>query len=358
MSPVEIPSVMRALVVQEGGVAAIEEVPVPELGDGNLLIKTKAIAINPTDWKHIKHRSKPGVLAGCDFAGEVVKVGPNISPRVSWKVGDRVSGSVHGGTYTDRGSFAEYVKADDVLLWSIPDETSYEDAVTLNVGTGTAVQSLFHPDRLGMVEPPEKVAEGTWVFIYGGSTSVGQNAIQLAHLAGYKVITAASPRSHDITKSLGADAVFDYHDEEIVSKVKNVSGDSIRVALDTFSEGVSQIITVNVIAPAGGKVITILSVSTEAAELRPEVTIASTFFYYVFGTPWMLGDIQMSANLGDQLQVSKFMVEKLPKLIKDGTLKPQKLKLFEGGLEELYKGLEYMMSGQVNAEKVVINLAN
>lgn len=66
----------------------------------------------------------------------------------------------------------------------------------------------------------------------------------------------------------------------------------------------------------------------------------------------------MPANLGDQLQVSKFMIEKLPKLIKDGTLKPQKLKLFEGGLEELHKGLEYMMTGQVNAEKVVIKLTN
>lgn len=61
------------------------------------------------------------------------------------------------------GSFAEYVKADDVLLWSIPDETSYEDAVTLNVGTATVVQAAFHPDRLGLVEPPEKVTEETWV---------------------------------------------------------------------------------------------------------------------------------------------------------------------------------------------------
>jgi len=90
------------------------------------------------------------------------------------------------------------------------------------------LQAFYHPTRLGLVEPPAKISAETWVrsfpsnpqlnisnniipqvFVYGGSTSVGQFAVQLAHLSGYKVATVASPHNHAFVKSLGADAVFD-----------------------------------------------------------------------------------------------------------------------------------------------------
>lgn len=71
------------------------------------------------------------------------------------------------------------------------------------------MQALFHPTRLGLVEPPSKVEKEEWVLVYGGAGSVGQFAVQLAHLAGYKVVTTASPKNHELLKSYGADAVFD-----------------------------------------------------------------------------------------------------------------------------------------------------
>lgn len=58
------------------------------------------------------------------------------------------------------------MKADSDLLWKTPDNTSFEEAVTMNVGTLTAVQALFQPDRLGLVEPPQKVAEEIWVCMF------------------------------------------------------------------------------------------------------------------------------------------------------------------------------------------------
>lgn len=105
----------------------------------------------------------------------------------------------------------------------------YPDVLKLNTPSRfwTAVQGLFHPARLGLVEPPEKVSRETWVFVYGGSSrstlislwgttdlkysqgSVGQFAIQLLHAAGYKVVTVSSKHNFDLCKSLGADAVFD-----------------------------------------------------------------------------------------------------------------------------------------------------
>ena len=77
----------------------------------------------------------------------------------------------------------------------------------------TAFQALYGGKELGLAEhfdsAPPKGTEKTWVFIYGGSTGVGQFGIQLAKLSGYKVVTVASPRNHEFLKGLGADVVFD-----------------------------------------------------------------------------------------------------------------------------------------------------
>lgn len=74
----------------------------------------------------------------------------------------------------------------------------------------TAIQVLYGPRALGLRQPgDESPADGNWLFIYGGSTSVGQYTIQLAKLSGYKVATVASPHNHELVKNLGADVVFD-----------------------------------------------------------------------------------------------------------------------------------------------------
>jgi len=77
----------------------------------------------------------------------------------------------------------------------------------------TAFQALYGAKDLGLTErfdsAPAKGADETWVFIYGGSSGVGQFGIQLAKLSGYKVVTVASPRNHEFLRGLGADAIFD-----------------------------------------------------------------------------------------------------------------------------------------------------
>ena len=74
----------------------------------------------------------------------------------------------------------------------------------------TAIQVLYGPRALRLRQPSdESSADGTWLFICGGSTSVGQYAIQLAKLSGYMVATVASPHNHELVKSLGAGVVFD-----------------------------------------------------------------------------------------------------------------------------------------------------
>ena len=78
-----------------------------------------------TDVVNFKHT---GTISGCDWSGHVVKIGKNVAQHA---VGDHVAGFVHGGTYTDRGAFAEYVKTPAELAWQVPAGLSHEGAATM-----------------------------------------------------------------------------------------------------------------------------------------------------------------------------------------------------------------------------------
>lgn len=86
----------KAVVHKEGGVTELRsDVPLPKLPEGNwVLVKTKAIALNPTDWKGAARTSSPGALSGCDYAGVVEEVSNGVTDL---KVGDRIAGFVRGG---------------------------------------------------------------------------------------------------------------------------------------------------------------------------------------------------------------------------------------------------------------------
>ena len=100
------------------------------------------------------------------------------------------------------------------------------------------------------------------------SAGVGLSAIQLAHISGYKVVTTASPRNFALVQSLGADAVFDYRDSEVVTKIKAATGNSIKSALDTISEKESLRITADSIGSQGGKVVVLLPPSPEVTSRK------------------------------------------------------------------------------------------
>ena len=106
---------------------------------------------------------------------------------------------------------------------------------------------------------------------------MGQFAIQLAALSGYKIVTTASPKNFELVKSLGASEVFDYRDPEVVSKIKSATKDSIRIAFDTISLRDSQGISAEVIAPSGGKVLHILGVIPDATA-RKDVARECKFY--------------------------------------------------------------------------------
>ena len=205
------------------------------LSGDDILVKVHAWAINPIDqvvqaqgssmsYPWLKY---PAIL-GYDVAGEVIKVGSKVN---RFAAGDRVFGlsygceksevTKHGGKAFPRSGFQEYVLLSDHMTARIPsDEISYEQACVLPLGLSTAAAGLFQEDQLHLQLPSlNSTPKNETLLIWGGSSSVGLNAIQLAVNAGYEVITTCSPRNFELVRRLGASTVFDYNSKTVVQDI-------------------------------------------------------------------------------------------------------------------------------------------
>ena len=194
---------------------------------GMILVRNRAIAVNPVDrmipvigdlifpWL-----SYPAVV-GSDVAGEVVEVGEGVT---RFRVGDRVLGHAVGveksRNAAAEGAFQAYSLLVEHMTAPIPQSLSFAQAAVLPLGLSTAACGLFQKDLLAL-EPPSATptAQGQTLLVWGGSTSVGGNAIQLGVAAGYDVITTASPKNFDYVRGLGASQAFDYRSRTAVGDI-------------------------------------------------------------------------------------------------------------------------------------------
>jgi NADPH:quinone reductase-like Zn-dependent oxidoreductase len=162
----------------------------------------------------------PFVL-GCDVAGEVVEVGAGVTRL---QVGDRVLGHAVGSdkarNRAAEGAFQTYVVLLAHMVSPIPDALSFEAACVLPLGLSTAACGLFQKDFLALKTPSATPQpSGETLLVWGGSTSVGANAIQLAVAAGYEVVATASPHNFDFLRRLGAASAFDYRSKTVVADI-------------------------------------------------------------------------------------------------------------------------------------------
>jgi len=183
------------------------DVPRPEPGDGELLVKVHAAGVNPYDWHFM--RGSPYVMRlfagigapkdpdmGVDFAGTVEAVGPGVT---RFEAGDEVFGGVGG-------AFSEYVVVrQDRAVVKKPGNVSFEEAAGVGIAGITAIQALRDQGEL---------LAGQRVLINGASGGVGTYAVQIAKAMGAHVTGVCSGRNVDMVKSLGADQVFNYKVED------------------------------------------------------------------------------------------------------------------------------------------------
>ncbi|KAL7798849.1 GroES-like protein [Trichoderma afarasin] len=239
---------------------SVQELPIPEPSNGEVLIRVHAVALNPVDAIYAVHpiAEQEQRIIGTDFAGVITAVGPNLgsSSDLRAKVGTRVAGFHQGACSTnDRpGAFAEYITAPYDLLWSVPDSMSLEAASAISMCGLTAAQGVF--PRLGLPCPFDvqvnsstgSASDITNVLIYSASTSLGLYAAQLVQLAAHtsgrkmRLIGTASASKHDFLRQApyNYDVLVDYRDPNWVEKVKEATeGKGIDRAVDSISEGES-----------------------------------------------------------------------------------------------------------------------
>jgi NADPH:quinone reductase-like Zn-dependent oxidoreductase len=324
-----------------------------------ILIRVVSAGINPTDWKHADMLSKPGVIIGCDAAGIVDELGPDADPKEVQK-GQRRGFFIRGGTNDRAGAFAEYCVAEYDLTFLIPDNLSFDAAASIPIPFFTAVQALYR--RLKLPEPTPMDPIGTTAtekepfLIWGGATSVGQYAIQLARLSKRKVFTTASPDNWGLVKTLGAEDVQDYKDPDAPIKIKRDSSNGIKVAMDCVcDQGSTEKIEMAMSDDQGGYVVTILFPDPKKMP-RKDIQILWTLVYTALGGEHSFGDAHFTANAEDREHHARWC-KVAPEFFARRLVKT--LPLVDGGvLEDVQKDFDLMKSGKHRAGKIVVHIGS
>ena len=204
---------MKAIVYTTYGspdVLQFNDVETPTPKDNEVLVKVHAASANPLDWHLMRAepflaRLENGLLKpkntklGADVAGRVEAVGRHVT---QFQVGDDVFGAI---PIKQLGGFAEYVCVQQDTLALKPAKMTFEQAAAVPIAALTALQGLRDT---GQLQPGQKV------LINGASGGVGTFAVQIAKSFGTEVTGVCSTRNLDLVRSIGADHVIDYTQED------------------------------------------------------------------------------------------------------------------------------------------------
>jgi len=204
------------------------DLPTPEPKGSQVLVKVGAVAVNPVDTYvrggMIGFELPMPFIVGCDLAGTVEAVGPGAS---RFKPGDRVWGT-NQGLLGRQGTFAEYAAVDECWLYPTPEGVSDGEAAAISLVGMTAHLGLFRN---------AKIRAGESVFVHGGSGGVGSCVVQMAKVAGARVITTArSAEKVGRCRALGADVVVDYTTDDVDEAIRRFAPGGLNVWWETLRE--------------------------------------------------------------------------------------------------------------------------
>jgi len=318
-------------VIEKGSLAStnfqLVEVPRPVPSEGEVVIKTVAIGLNPVDYKIALlgiYVSKFPVVLGREAAGVVDSVGPGVD---SFKPGDNVYGA------TPNGAYAEYIVAPAAGLTRKPDDMSWQLAAGLTLGPRTAANTL--QGELGApfnAEPARAPTNGQFLLIWGGASTVGVYAIQNANHNGYRVIAVASGANLDYVKSLGAEFVVDYKSSDPVAQIRSITGDALVLAADFVGSETSNLClkALSNTLPAR-----LAFAGVGPTDTKPNVTAIK---------------VLAPANGALMLPYNR-------KLLSNNVFKFPKIQTFSG-LTSIPDALAHLSSGRVSATKLIVNVGD
>ena len=220
---------MRAITIEsfEGG-PALREVPTPEVGPNEVLVRVRASSVNPLDGgiaagmlKDMLEHEFP-VTLGRDFAGVVEQVGEGVG---SVAVGDEVFGEVPGLSPPIRdGAWAELIVSGEQTLTKKPDGV---DTATAGAAPLAALTALPVVDAL-------ELSQGDTVLVVGATGGVGSIVVQLAKAAGATVLASGLPEDEEFLRGLGVDEVLP-RDGDLVALVRERHPDGVDALVDAVT---------------------------------------------------------------------------------------------------------------------------
>ena len=309
---------MKAVRIHRFGppeVISLDDLPKPEPGRGEVVVRVKAAGIGPWDalirsGKSVLQQSLPLIL-GSDLSGEVDSVGAGVAKL---KVGDEVFG-VTNERFT--GAYAEYAVAKAGMLAPKPKCLNYTHAASIPVVAVTAWQMVFDLAQ---------VSSGQAVLVHGGAGNVGGYAVQLAKRAGAMVIATASVKNDSYVRRLGADGVIDYRARRFEERVKDIDAVLDTVGGETLDRSYG-------VLKRGGIVVS--SAAQPSRERAEQHGVREIFFL---------------------VQVTTERLKMIGEMIDAGTLQSEVGEVL--WLDEAFKGHEMLEGAPHRRGKIVIKVAD
>ncbi|KAJ5632835.1 hypothetical protein N7490_009174 [Penicillium lividum] len=337
------PTTATALVTKSGKLSKVT-ISVPTPGEHQVLVKISHVAQNPTDVQSLDANAfGDDAVLGCDFVGIVEKTGAKVN-RI--KTGTVIAGLIWGGEIKGLGAYSEYTLADERICFPLPEGVTPEQASTVPLAACTALLSLFSKDCLNI---PQN--SGETVLVWGGSSSVGLYAIQIAKYYGLNVVTTCSPRHHDLVKSLGASHAFDYRDAKLVQSIKAATNSNLRYVFDTIGTDSTSVTASQAISEVGGGLCTVRPDKTFTENVTKQTRVTDVLVWTAFLKEHRYQDFYWPPHKEDHELAAKFF-EELPKFLSSGVIKPNTPKLLVG-LESVPKGFQEYRDGVISNSKIV-----
>lgn len=308
----------------------------------------KAIALNPVDWyqRHIgvTVESYPAII-GSDVAGIVAAVGSDVAADAP-QPGTRVAAfapSYFAKGAPDYGAFQERVLVPASYVVPIPNTLNFNEASMLPLGVLTAWAGFF---QAGIALETKYVSEDRQeVLIWGGSSSVGSSAIQIAKSLGFYVYVTASEKHHGYLKTLGADKLFEYKSPDVVENIVKAAKED-QVTIQVGYDAVGQLKECQEILQK--------TKAEGPARLASAVPLTED-------SPKAEGVIVKFVEAEDDAEKTNELIHFvyrvwLKERLEKGEYTPSpKMQIVEGGLEAMEKGLDEWKKG-VSAVKIVIEV--
>ena len=338
-----------AILPQTGGPLAVVERATPEPGPGEVLIETKAIAVNPVDYYQRDFGFPPvpvyPAIVGSDVAGLVVKVGTNVTngPPVGSRVTALASSYYQNGS-PDHGAFQKYVLAPAETVVELPNTLSFEEGAICPLAVLTALSGWT---TIGLsIDTSYAAQDKQAVLIWGGASSVGSFVVQSAHLMGFRVYVTAGHKNHEYMKKLGADVVFDYSANDVVTQIVDTvhkDGVTLRTAYGVVDGSLQP--TLDILKSTKGDKIAKVAYAPPLLPGAPTLEGVETTF------------VQPPADATERKEhMYKCFHGWLRKGLTAGTVVPSpRMQVEAGGLQGLNKALDTLKAG-VSGTKIVVQV--